>query len=271
MTLLTVCALSLACAVLSIFVIARRWAFIGEGISHAGFGGAGTAWIAALFFPGVESGAFFELTVILFCLAAALAIGKLSRTQATSSDAAIGIFMVASLAWGFLAQHIYIAQKHIDPYGFGPLLFGTFGSLSPRYAVASITICVFVIATVAMLGKEILSYCVDPVLAEVSGVRASAIHYLLMLLLALVIIVGVQIVGSVLVTALLVLPGATAARMTRRLIPAFSISVVAALYGAIAGVASGHFWRFPIGPCIVLALLVPFIVACCVKQKRNPA
>ncbi len=61
MTLLTVCALSLACAVLSIFVIARRWAFIGEGISHAGLGGAGTAWIAALFIPGAESGAFFSL------------------------------------------------------------------------------------------------------------------------------------------------------------------------------------------------------------------
>ncbi len=210
--------------------------------------------------------------MILFCLAAALAIGKLSRTQATSTDAAIGIFMVASFAWGMLARHIYIAQKHIDPYGFGDVLFGTFGSLSPSYAVASIAICVFVIATAALLGKEILSYCVDPVLAEVSGVRAGAIHYLLMFLLALVIIVGVRIVGSVLVTALLVLPGATAARVTRQLIPTVVISAATALYGAIAGVIAGHFWRFlPIGPCIVLALLVPFVVACCVKQKRNPA
>jgi ABC-type Mn2+/Zn2+ transport system permease subunit len=267
MTLLAVSALALACALLSIFVIARRWAFIGEGISHAGLGGAGTAWVAALVVPGASAGWFFQLTVILFCLATALAIGKLSRTQATSTDAAIGIFMVASFAWGILAQHIYIAQRHVDPYGFGDVLFGNFGSLSTSYAIASIAISLFVIATVALLGKEILWYCLDPILAEVSGVRAGAIHYLLMLLLALVIIVGVRIIGSVLVTALLVLPGATAARVTRQFIPSVIASLATGFLGALIGVGASHVWRFlPVGPCVVLALLAIFFAGCAVKR-----
>ena len=90
-------ALALACAVLSIFVIARHWAFIGEGISHSGFGGAGTAWLLALLVPGLDQPWVVYAAVVVFCVLTALAIGKLSRGQRVTSDAAIGIFLVALL------------------------------------------------------------------------------------------------------------------------------------------------------------------------------
>src|ERR1700735_4075020 len=105
--LLASIALSIACAALSVFVVSRRWAFIGEGISHSAFGGAGTAWILSLLFPRLENALLPEICVIVFCVLSGLAIGFLSDRKRTNSDAAIGIFMVASLAWGFLAADIY--------------------------------------------------------------------------------------------------------------------------------------------------------------------
>src|SRR5580765_3498900 len=102
--LLTACAIAAACAVLSVPVILRRWAFIGEGIGHAGFGGAGVAWALAVSLPALNNEWAPYVTAFFFCLATALAIGWLSRDARVNADAAIGIFLVASLAWGILAQ-----------------------------------------------------------------------------------------------------------------------------------------------------------------------
>jgi ABC-type Mn2+/Zn2+ transport system permease subunit len=260
--LLTACSLAVACAVLSVFVVSRRWAFIGEGISHSGFGGAGTAWLLALFVPALDKPWVPYLGVVIFCLATALAIGYFVRARRVNSDAAIGIFMVASLAWGFLAQNIYTHRRHgLEPAGWTTFLFGRMDT-SPQFAWASAVACVAVVVVVALLGKEILSYCFDPAMAEASGVRVGFIHYLLMVLVALTIVLGVKVVGSVLVTALLVLPGATALLLSGRLRGVVIASVVVGLAGAVAGLAVNGRWpALPTGPAIVLALFAQFVVA----------
>src|SRR5215210_5154605 len=97
-------AVAVACAVLSVFVVSRRWAFIGEGISHSGFGGAGTVWLLALAFPALDAQWAVYAGVVVFCLATGLGIAYFSRARAagggTNTDAVIGIFLVASMAWG---------------------------------------------------------------------------------------------------------------------------------------------------------------------------
>src|SRR3954469_5989512 len=113
--LLTAAALATACAVLSIPVVLRRWAFIGEGIGHAAFGGAGTAWLLAVFFPVMNNTWAPYFTAIAFCTATALAIGWVSRSERMNADATIGIFLVASLAWGFIAQQAYTQHYKSSP------------------------------------------------------------------------------------------------------------------------------------------------------------
>ena len=254
--------MAVACAVLSVFVVSRRWAFIGEGISHSGFGGAGTAWLLALAFPAFQEPWAVYGGVVVFCLATALLIGSLTRGPRVQSDTAIGIFLVASLAWGFLARQVYAEQTGRWPFGFDELLFGKMGEVSMRFAVAAALVCAAVVATVFALGKEIVYYCFDPAMAEASGVRTGFVHYLLMLLVAATIIVGSRIVGTVLVTALLVLPGATALLLTARLRASVAAAVMIAVAGAAAGLALNHRWPFlPTGPAIVLALFAVFLAA----------
>jgi len=105
--------------------------------------------------------------------------------------------------------------------------------------------------------------------ARTSGVREGFVHYLLMFLLALVIVVGVRVAGSVLVTALLVLPGATALLISRRLHLVIAISVVSGLVGALCGLLINACWRFlPVGPSIVLILVLEFAAAYAAARKR---
>src|SRR5882757_3892128 len=105
--LITACALGVACAMLSVLVVLRRWAFIGEGVSHAGFGGVGTAWLLSLAVPVLGSEGAAYVIAIVFCMAMALVIGWVSRRDRLNADAAIGIVLVASLAWGFVALRAY--------------------------------------------------------------------------------------------------------------------------------------------------------------------
>jgi ABC-type Mn2+/Zn2+ transport system permease subunit len=256
-------AMAAACAVLSVFVVARRWAFIGEGISHSGFGGAGTAWLLALMFPSIfERGWVPYAGVVVFSLATALAIGYLTRRQRVDSDTAIGIFLVASLAWGFLAQHVYTIRTHRVPAGFQTFLFGQMDDVTWAFSLGAAVLCAAVIATVALLGKEIVAYCFDPNLAEASGVPARLVHCLLMLLVAATIVVGARVAGSVLVAALLVLPGATALQLSDRLRNVIAVSVIVGLCGAFAGLAIRAKWSaVPTGPAIVLVLFVGFLAA----------
>src|SRR5438552_19042077 len=104
-------ALGTACAALSVIVVMRRWAFIGEGISHSGFAGAGTVWMLALAFPALDHPAAPYAGVMIACVVTAFLIGYFSRIGRLNTDAAIGIFLVASLAWGFLAQRIYVGVR----------------------------------------------------------------------------------------------------------------------------------------------------------------
>lgn len=258
---LVAAAIAVACAVLSVFVVSRRWAFIGEGISHSGFGGAGTAWLLALAWPAAFDRPWMPYAgVVVFSLATALAIGYLTRRQRVDADTAIGIFLVASLAWGFLARSIFEQHRRAEPPGWETFLFGLRSDLSWSFAIAAALVCVSVIATVAFLGKEIVYYSFDPDLAEASGVPVRFIHYLLMLLVALTIVIGVRVAGNVLVTALLVLPGATAMQLSHRLHTVLAASVTVGLCGALAGLAVRFQWpAVGAGPAIVLVLFVLFV------------
>jgi ABC-type Mn2+/Zn2+ transport system permease subunit len=260
--LLTPCAIACACALLSIPVMLRRWAFIGEGIGHAGFGGAGVAWMLATVLPVMNGVAMPYLTAIIFCTLTALAIGWVSRSERVNSDAVIGIFLVASLAFGFVAQQVYTHHFHATPAWFGEFLFGQTSDLSGAAALAATLLCVGVMLTIVMFAKEILAYCFDPTTAYTSGVRAGFIHYLLMVLLALTIVIGMRVVGGVLMTALLVLPGATAMLLSRRLTSVVIIAIASSVFAAIVGLVLSAKWTFiPAGPAMVLVMVAEFAVA----------
>ena len=267
----TALAIGVACAVLSVFVVSRRWAFIGEGISHSGFGGAGTVWVLTMLLPAVDRAPWAPYAgVVVFSILTACAIAYFTRTGQINSDAVIGIFLAASLAWGILAQQLYVRFFHRNPAGWDVFLFGHMADVSPQFATAAAVLCSGVVAAVAMLGKEILAYCFDPTTAEASGVRVGFIHYLLLVLIAMTIVIGVRVAGSVLVPALLVLPGTTALLLGGRIRTVVMISVFVALIATGIGMAANRFWSFlPTGPVIVLSLFAQFVIAYALKWARG--
>jgi ABC-type Mn2+/Zn2+ transport system permease subunit len=162
-----------------------------------------------------------------------------------------------------MAQEMYRHAHGGDaPSNWHDYLLGRMGAFTSAHAVAALAIAAGVIVVLAMLGKEIVSYCFDPAMAEVSGVRVGLVHYLLIVLVALAIVVGMQITGPLLVPALLILPGATALLVSRRMRTVLAVSVIVGLIGALGGLLVNRSWTFvPQGPAMVLVMFVIFLAA----------
>lgn len=263
---LTAGALGVACAVLSVFVVLRRWAFLGEGIAHSGFGGAGIAWAMVLLLPSVFSPVhtpwLVSVMIAVSSILTAMLVGYFSNRQRMNFDAVVGVFVVASVAFGFVVQHIYVYKYGVDPWGFDGVFLGNVLDVSPEYAIAAALVCLGVVGVVGLLWKEMLSCCFDPTGAHVAGVRAGLIHYLLLGLIAVTLIVGIRLSGALLVTALIVLPGVIALLLSKRINTVVAISITAGLIGTLGGLMIHQSARYiPVGPAMALVLFGEFLIA----------
>jgi ABC-type Mn2+/Zn2+ transport system permease subunit len=261
-------AVAIACAALSPLVVARRWAFVGEGVSHSGYGGAGVVWLVSLLMPGVpflRSSGGVTIGVALFSLGTALMIGKMTRDKQLGFlgfDAAVGIVLTASLALGFIARSLYESVVGGAPVESQSLLFGDVRSVDPMRALLTVALAAAVVVGLWLCAKETLSYAFEPELAEVGGVPVGIVHYGLLASIAMVIVAGAPLVGVVLITALLVLPGAIGALTGGTLTRLYLLSFVAALGAvALAALARRGFPALPLGPMIVVALVGEFALA----------
>lgn len=259
-----------ASAALSGIVVLKRLAFVGQGISHAAFGGIGVVGILGL------GGLAGEVTVFLFCLASAMLIAAMSRGR-TREDTAIGIVLVGTMALGFLLlglrqnlmrQEWYASMMRGSPTpaSWDTVLFGSVHLAGAMGMWMSLAVAIIVLGSLWWFRRPLLAYVFDETVARAAGVRISAVRGLLMLLLALVVVVGMKLVGVVLISALLILPGAIAARLTRRLATTFILAWAAAVIGVVGGLVLSFELDLLSGPCIVLVLTGQYALAVMLKR-----
>jgi ABC-type Mn2+/Zn2+ transport system permease subunit len=249
-------------AVLSVFVVLRRWAYLGDGIAHAAFGGIGTAVLLAIAFPSLNDGPPIFMIGAGFALATAAAVAWISRRRAVSGDAAIGIFVAAALAWGFIAFSIHDHLGRGGTNGWEYYLLGSATRLTPAATALAAGLSAAIVLIVGALRRQILLYCFDPMLAEVTGVPVGFVHYLLIFMLSLVIIAGMRLAGNLLVPALLVLPGAAGLAVSRNIRIVTAVAIASNIVATLAGIAVSRHWPFIApGPAIVAVLFLEFLVA----------
>ena len=249
-------ALGTICSLLSVVVVMKRMAFIGEGIAHAGFGGLGTA-----VFLGLTAGGAWktDLIVLAFCLVTAIAIGILSRRRQVEPDSAIGILLVAAMAWGVIMLELRTTDWYVRIFGaprqavnIESLLFGSLTSVSPYDVWLALIVATMILLLLAAFFKEIVFYAFEETVSQVFGVRTRLIHYLILSLLSVTIVLTVRLAGIVLVSALLVVPGATANLLSRRLGSVLLYSWLVGMVGIVGGlIVSLEVGNLSTGPCIV--------------------
>jgi ABC-type Mn2+/Zn2+ transport system permease subunit len=243
------------CSVLSVYVVLRGMAFIGDGIAHAAFGGIA---LGLLIF-GTEAATSYKITLVTaaFALAVAVLIGVVSRRGGLSTDSAIGIFFAFSMALGvFLVGLRKMYTADLMTYLFGSILAVTRSDLILMAVLAAL-----IMGFVALSYKELIYYSFDPQMAWASGLPATFFHYALLTMLALTIVASVKVVGVVLVSSFLVIPGATARLVCARFGTMMAVAVVFGITSAFLGLYVSHLWNVPTGATIVITQFIGFSVA----------
>ncbi len=257
-------AVALLCGLLSPLVVLKRMAFIGQGISHAAFGGVGVAAVLGLFTAsaagsGMPLGAY--AVIAGFCVASALLIGSLSRRSSVSEDTAIGVLLVATMALGFLLLQVHRSSPGSASISVESVLFGDVTTTGPAQAglawaaLALSGVCLWVVR------RPLLFWAFDEPMASSLGVRVGRVHALLMVLLALAIVMTMQLAGVILATAMLVLPGAAAIQLSRRLVPVFAWSIGLSLLGVVLGLVLSFETDWQPGPNIAMVYVALFAIA----------
>ncbi len=297
--ILTALAVVLMCSVLSPLVVIKRLGFIGQGISHSAFGGIGVAAVLAypgLMIPGLMSerwhlraGSTLEFWVIVaFCSIAALGMTAVSRKRTTPEDTAIGIFLVGSMALGallveaarasassararFAAEGLPLPQAldQVDFRSWESILFGSVYVNARADVLLAFGVLAGVLAVMAWLRRPLAFWALDEETARAFGVPTPALRTVLMLVLALAVVTCMKTTGVILATALLVLPGAIALRLSRRLGVVWTLSLTAGLAGLVGGIELSLQRNWPPGPCIVAVLAVLFAAAMSVSALQS--
>lgn len=206
------------CGLLGVFVVLRGMSYIGHGLSHAVFGGAAASAVMQLnYFVGAG----------IWGIASGVIIGRIARRRLIGADAAIGVVTTASFALGLALLNRYgQAKKSIEA-----VLFGSVLGVETVDILAVASVAVVAVVVIFGLYRHFLFATFDPEVASTSGVRVPWIEALLMALLSLTILVTMRVIGTLLISALLVIP-ASVARMTTN---SFSrMLVVAPVVGAVS-------------------------------------
>lgn len=266
-------AIALVCSLLSVLVVLRRMAFIGEGVAHAAFGGAGVALLAGLWLPSLVPPMARDAVIAAFCVAAAVAIGFLSRRGKLAEDTSIGIALVAAMALGFLL--LDIRQQAAESMGgaYTPplegLLFGQILFLGPAETLAAWGLAIVTLALVLMTFKELTFFAFDEETAGVFGVPTGVFYYGLLILLGLAIVAATRSVGIILVSALLVLPGASAKLLSARIGMVTLLSVLIGLAGMALGLLLAVTLGYGAGAVIALTYVALLGVCYLVSLLRR--
>jgi len=184
------------------FLLVRNLSLIGDGLAHVSFGGICVGLVL-----GSSSPLWFAL---VFSTIAAILIFEMQRAEILTGDASIAIFLTGMLAFGLVVLRLYGGGVTIDVEGY---LFGSVLLIDEQDLDLIIFISLFSLFSISILQNALLATTIDPIAAEVQGIPARGIGLFFSVTTAAVVVSMVQVVGTLLVTALLVTPAATAQLM----------------------------------------------------------
>jgi manganese/iron transport system permease protein len=242
------------CAALGVHVVLRRMSFIGEAVAHTTL-------------PGIVIAFMNQWNLIFGALAAslttAIGIGWLSRRRGQREDSAIGVLLTAMLALG-----VVLMSRTRSYRDFSHMLFGNILGVVESDLYALLAIAVIVIAALVAFHKEFVLSAVDPVQARAIGLSPDRVRMGLLVLISLAVVAGVQAVGVIMTTALLVTPASAAVLLTKRLRHAMTISVSIALVSAVLGLLLSYHLSVSSGGAIVLVSSACYGIAFLISHLR---
>ncbi len=247
--------IAIICGPLGSYVVWHRMAYFGDTISHAALLG-----IAVSLFLNIH----FLIGVLAICiLIGLLLINYNKRGLPLSNDSILGIISHSSLALGITLIYI-LKPSNFDLFNY---LFGNILTLTP-YDILIIYICAIInLSIIYKYWSQLVAITIDPNLAKIHKIKTSKIQMIFILVMALTIGISIKIIGTLLITSLLVIPAATARHLSKTPKEMAVIASLIGIIGVIIGTFLSSIFDVPTGPAIILSFT--FLFLCTLLRRRT--
>ena len=230
---------ALCAALLGVSLVLKRYSMIGDGLSHVGFG--------ALSIAMAMNAAPLAVAIPVVILAAFLLL-RISQNSRLGGDSAIALIASASLAAGVLVTSL-TSGLNADVYSY---MFGSILAMSAEDVYLSLALAAVVLLLFVVFYNRIFAITFDESFARATGTRVSRYNLLIALLTALTIVIGMRIMGTMLISGLIIFPALTAMRVCRSFRGVVLTSAIISVFSFLAGMVLSYVMRTPAGASIVV-------------------
>jgi len=246
---------ALCSSLLGVTLVLKRFSYIGDGLSHVAFGAMAVAGIF-----GLSNNMIIVMPITILSAILLLRTGQNAKIK---GDAAIAMISVGALAFGYLLMNIFSTSSNIS----GDVCSTLFGSTSMLTLKQSeVLLCIvlsFIVVVVFILFyNRIFSVTFDENFAKATGTRAGAYNLMIAVITAVIIVLAMNLVGSLLISALVIFPALSAMKLFKSFksvtVCSAVLSVICALLGMVISILAGT----PVGSTIVAADAIVFGICC---------
>jgi len=243
--------IALCSSLLGVTLVLKRYSFIGNGLSHVAFGAMTVATVL-----GVSNEMLLVLPVTVACAVLLLSAGQ---RAAVKGDAAVAMVSVGALAFGYMLMNIFSTSSNLSA-DVCSTLFGSTSilTLTVREVILSIVLSVLVVAAFVLFYHKIFAVTFDESFAQATGTDARMFNLIIAVIIAVIIVLAMNLVGSLLISALVIFPALSAMRVNKTFLSvtvcSAVLSVVCALLGLLISILGGT----PVGSTIVAVNAVAF-------------
>ncbi len=235
-------AIAIICSLMGMFLVLKRYSLFGDALSHMAFGGISL---------GLFTGIYPLWTAFVVSVLGALGITRLRKSTKISGDAAIAVLLVSGLGIGVLLISATGGFK-VDLFSF---LFGSILLISTEDMLLILGISSGVVATLAVLRKQLLHMTFDEEQAQVSGVNTDKLNYVFVVLASVTVITSMRLVGILLISALIVLPNITAIMFGKGFKKTITISVSMSVISVVCGIILSYYLDLaPSGTIVMISV-----------------
>ncbi len=252
--------IALCAALLGVSLVLKRYSMIGDGLSHVGFGALAIA-------AAVNAAAPLEIAIPIV-IAAAFFLLRISENSKIKGDSAIAIISTASLAVGITVATMTTGMNtDINSY-----LFGSIIAMSQKDIIICIILSIIVIIMYIFFYNKIFAVTFDESFAKATGTKANIYNMIIAFLTALTVTVGMKMMGSLLISSLIIFPAITSMRICKRFKTVVICSAVIAVLCSVSGLILSYLYNSPTGASIVITnvcLLIIFSIVGNISDKIN--
>ena len=252
--------IALCSSLLGVTLVLKRYSFIGDGLSHVAFGVMAVATVLKLANQMILVMPVTILTAIIL-----LQTGEKARVK---GDAAIAMVSVSSLALGYMLMNVFPTNSANVSGDVCTTLFGSSSilTLSMTNVIVSITLSVIVILLYVLMYNRLFAVTFDETFVRATGMPAKLYNLIIALIISVIIVLGMNQVGSLLISALVIFPALSAMRLMHTFRGVVVFSVITSLIAAISGILMSILFATPVGATIVTVDMC-FYMICLVLGK----